>query len=318
MSVAAPESTSVDPLWYKDAVIYQLHVKTFHDSNGDGIGDFRGLIEKLDYLQELGVTAIWILPFYPAPLKDDGYDIADYYDVNPNYGTLQDFQAFLAAAHERGLKVITELVINHSSDQNPWFQKSRRAAAGTPERDMYVWSDTPDKYTATRIIFKDFETSNWAWDPVAKAYYWHRFYSHQPDLNFDNPAVHEAVEKVCDFWLDMGVDGLRLDAVPYLYEREGTSCENLRETHVFLRELRRRLDAKYENRMLLAEANQWPEDAVAYFGQGDRCHMAFHFPLMPRMFMALRMEDRYPIVDILEQTPDIPESARWATFLRNH
>jgi maltose alpha-D-glucosyltransferase/alpha-amylase len=241
-----------EALWYKDAVIYQLHVKTFHDSNGDGIGDFRGLIEKLDYLQELGVTAIWILPFYPSPLKDDGYDIADYYSVNPNYGTLQDFQAFLAAAHERGLKVITELVINHSSDQNPWFQKSRRGAPGSPEREMYVWSDTPDRYNQTRIIFKDFETSNWSWDPVAKAYYWHRFYSHQPDLNFDNPAVHDAVEKVCDFWLDMGVDGLRLDAVPYLYEREGTNCENLRETHDYLKKLRAHVDAKYDGRMLLA------------------------------------------------------------------
>ena len=318
MSVAAAEKTSVDPLWYKDAVIYQLHVKTFHDSNGDGVGDFRGLIEKLDYLQELGTTAIWILPFYPSPLKDDGYDIADYYDVNPNYGTLQDFQAFLAAAHERGLKVITELVINHSSDQNPWFQKSRRAAPGSPERDMYVWSDTPDKYSATRIIFKDFETSNWAWDPVAKAYYWHRFYSHQPDLNFDNPAVHDAVEKVCDFWLDMGVDGLRLDAVPYLYEREGTSCENLRETHDYLKKLRAHVDAKYEGRMLLAEANQWPEDAVEYFGKGDESHMNFHFPLMPRMFMSLQMEDRFPIIDIMDQTPAIPENCQWAMFLRNH
>jgi maltose alpha-D-glucosyltransferase/alpha-amylase len=318
MSVAATDTTPVDPLWYKDAVIYQLHVKTFHDSNGDGIGDFRGLIEKLDYLQELGTTAIWILPFYPSPLKDDGYDIADYYDVNPNYGTLQDFQAFLAAAHERGLKVITELVINHSSDQNPWFQKSRRAAPGSPEREMYVWSDTPDKYTAARIIFKDFETSNWAWDPVAKAYYWHRFYSHQPDLNFDNPAVHEAVEKVCDFWLDMGVDGLRLDAVPYLYEREGTSCENLRETHEYLQKLRAHVDAKYQGRMLLAEANQWPEDAVQYFGNGDESHMNFHFPLMPRMFMSLQMEDRFPIIDIMDQTPAIPENCQWAMFLRNH
>jgi maltose alpha-D-glucosyltransferase/alpha-amylase len=318
MSVAATETTPVDPLWYKDAIIYQLHVKTFHDSNGDGIGDFRGLIEKLDYLQELGTTAIWILPFYPSPLKDDGYDIADYYSVNPNYGTLADFQAFLAAAHERGLKVITELVINHSSDQNPWFQKSRRGAPGSPEREMYVWSDTPDKYNATRIIFKDFETSNWAWDPVAKAYYWHRFYSHQPDLNFDNPAVHEAVEKVCDFWLDMGVDGLRLDAVPYLYEREGTSCENLRETHEYLQKLRAHVDSKYQGRMLLAEANQWPEDAVEYFGDGNESHMNFHFPLMPRMFMSLQMEDRFPIIDIMDQTPAIPENCQWAMFLRNH
>ncbi len=318
MSGAASGNLPVDPLWYKDAVIYELHVKTFHDSNGDGIGDFRGLIEKLDYLQELGVTAIWILPFYPSPLRDDGYDIADYYDVNPNYGTLQDFQAFLAAAHERGLRVITELVINHSSDQNPWFQGARRAAPGSPEREIYVWSDTPNKYEGARIIFKDFETSNWSWDPVAKAYYWHRFYSHQPDLNFDNPAVHERVEAVCDFWLKMGVDGLRLDAVPYLYERDGTSCENLPETHVYLKKLRAHIDANFEGRMLLAEANQWPEDAVVYFGSGDESHMNFHFPLMPRMFMALQMEDRFPIIDILEQTPAIPENCQWAMFLRNH
>ena len=318
MPSSASETTPVDPLWYKDAVIYELHVKTFHDSDGDGVGDFRGLIEKLDYLQELGITAIWILPFYPSPLRDDGYDIADYYDVNPNYGTLQDFQAFLAAAHERGLKVITELVINHTSDQNPWFQRSRRAAPGSPERDFYVWSDTPEKYTEARIIFKDFETSNWSWDPVAKAYYWHRFYSHQPDLNFDNPAVHDAVAQVLDFWLKMGVDGLRLDAVPYLYEREGTSCENLRETHVYLKKLRAHVDANFQGRMLLAEANQWPEDAVAYFGNGDESHMNFHFPLMPRMFMSLQMEDRFPIIDILEQTPAIPENCQWAMFLRNH
>ena len=328
-----------DPLWYKDAVIYELHVKTFCDSDGDGIGDFRGLNDKLDFLQELGITAIWLLPFYPSPMRDDGYDIADYFDVNPNYGTLQDFQAFLAAAHERGLRVITELVLNHTSDQNPWFQKSRRAVAapkafGTDRdhasalatavvgdhdyKDFYVWSDTPEKYKDARIIFKDFETSNWAWDPVAKAYYWHRFYSHQPDLNFDNPAVHEAVEKVCDFWLNMGVDGLRLDAIPYLYEREGTSCENLPGTHEFLRKLRAHVDAKFPNRMLLAEANQWPEDAVAYFGNGDESHMSFHFPLMPRMFMALQMEDRFPIIDILDQTPPIPDNCQWAMFLRNH
>jgi maltose alpha-D-glucosyltransferase/alpha-amylase len=307
-----------DPLWYKDAIIYELHVKTFHDSDGDGIGDFRGLIEKLDYLKELGITAIWLLPFYPSPLKDDGYDIADYYDVNPNYGTLEDFRAFLSEAHQRGLRVITELVINHTSDQNPWFQKSRRAAPGSPEREFYVWSDTPEKYNEARIIFKDFETSNWSWDPVAKAYYWHRFYSHQPDLNFDNPAVHEAVEKVCDFWLSIGVDGLRLDAVPYLYEREGTNCENLPETHVYLKKLRAHVDQKFPGRMLLAEANQWPEDAVAYFGNGDEAQMNFHFPLMPRMFMSLQMEDRFPIIDILDQTPPIPDSCQWAMFLRNH
>ena len=307
-----------DPLWYKDAIIYELHVKAFHDSDGDGIGDFRGLIEKLDYLQELGITAIWLLPFYPSPMRDDGYDIADYFDVNPNYGTLDDFRAFLNAAHERGLRVIIELVINHTSDQNPWFQKSRRALPGSPERELYVWSDTPEKYKDARIIFKDFETSNWSWDPVAKAYYWHRFYSHQPDLNFDNPAVHKVVEKVCDFWLKMGVDGLRLDAVPYLYEREGTICENLPETHQFLRKIRAHVDAKFPNRMLLAEANQWPEDAAAYFGKGDESHMSFHFPLMPRMFMSLQMEDRFPIIDILDQTPSIPENCQWAMFLRNH
>jgi maltose alpha-D-glucosyltransferase/alpha-amylase len=325
--------TSVDPLWYKDAVIYELHVKTFCDSDGDGMGDFRGLIEKLDYLKELGITALWLLPFYPSPLRDDGYDIADYFDVNPNFGTLDDFRGFLDAAHERNLRVITELVINHTSDQNPWFQKSRRAVAAdaghrggkssagvndADYRDFYVWSDTPEKYKDARIIFKDFETSNWAWDPVAKAYYWHRFYSHQPDLNFDNPAVHEAVEKVCDFWLALGVDGLRLDAVPYLYEREDTSCENLPETHEYLRRLRAHVDAKFPNRMLLAEANQWPEDAAAYFGAGDESHMNFHFPLMPRMFMSLQMEDRFPIIDILEQTPSIPDNCQWAMFLRNH
>jgi maltose alpha-D-glucosyltransferase / alpha-amylase len=309
---------SIDPLWYKDAVIYELHVKTFHDSDGDGIGDFRGLIEKLDYLQELGITALWLLPFYPSPLRDDGYDIADYYDVNPHYGTLDDFRAFLEAAHQRNLRVITELVINHTSDQNAWFQKSRRGAPGSPEREFYVWSDTPEKYPEARIIFKDFETSNWAWDPIAKSYYWHRFYSHQPDLNFDNPAVHAAVEKVCDFWLKMGVDGLRLDAVPYLYEREGTNCENLPETHAYLKKLRAHVDTQFPGRMLLAEANQWPEDAVAYFGSGDESHMNFHFPLMPRMFMSVQMEDRFPIIDILEQTPPLPENCQWGMFLRNH
>ena len=315
---ANDRETSVDPLWYKDAVIYELHVKTFCDSDGDGMGDFRGLIEKLDYFQELGITAIWLLPFYPSPLRDDGYDIADYFDVNPNFGSLDDFRALLDAAHERNLRVITELVINHTSDQNPWFQKSRRAPSGSVERDFYVWSETPEKYKDARIIFKDFETSNWTWDPVAKAYYWHRFYSHQPDLNFDNPAVHETVEKVCDFWLSLGVDGLRLDAVPYLYEREGTICENLPETHDYLRKLRAHVEAKFPNRMLLAEANQWPEDAAAYFGKGDESHMNFHFPLMPRMFMSLQMEDRFPIIDILEQTPPIPGTCQWAMFLRNH
>ncbi|WDT81236.1 MAG: alpha-amylase family glycosyl hydrolase [Candidatus Manganitrophus sp.] len=299
-----------DPLWYKDAIIYQLHIKAFLDSNNDGIGDLQGLTRKLDYLQDLGVTAIWLLPFYPSPLRDDGYDIADYLNVHPDYGTLRDFQEFLAEAHRRGLRVITELVINHTSDQHPWFQRARRAKPGSAERDFYVWSDTPDKYADARIIFNDTETSNWTWDPVAKAYYWHRFYSHQPDLNFDNPQVREAVLRVMEFWLDMGVDGLRLDAIPYLFEREGTNCENLPETHAFLKQLRARVDGKFPDRMLLAEANQWPEDAVAYFGDGDECHMAFHFPLMPRMFMALRMEDRFPIIDILEQTPGpLPKTA---------
>jgi maltose alpha-D-glucosyltransferase/alpha-amylase len=309
---------SRDPLWFKDAVIYEVHVKTFADSNSDGIGDFRGLIQKLDYLENLGITAIWLLPFYPSPLRDDGYDIADYFNVNPTYGTLEDFDELLAEAHRRGLRVITELVLNHTSDQNAWFQASRRAAPGDPMRDFYVWSDTPDRYADARIIFKDFEPSNWSWDRVAKAYFWHRFYSHQPDLNFDNPAVHEALFRVIDFWLERGVDGLRLDAVPYLYEREGTNCENLPETHAFLRRLRAHIDSKFEDRMLLAEANQWPEDAAAYFGAGDSCHMNFHFPLMPRMFMALQMEDRFPLIDILDQTPAIPENCQWATFLRNH
>ena len=307
-----------NPLWYKDAVIYELHIKTFQDSDGDGIGDFRGLLDRLDYFSELGVTALWMLPFYPSPLRDDGYDIADYFSVNPSYGTLDDFRALLAEARQRGIRIITELVLNHTSDQNPWFQRARHAPAGSRERDFYVWSDNPKKYREARIIFKDFETSNWTWDPIAKSYFWHRFYSHQPDLNFDNPAVHEALFKVIDFWLDMGVDGVRLDAVPYLYEREETNCENLPETHAFLRELRAHIDGKYEDRMLLAEANQWPEDAAAYFGNGDECQMEFHFPLMPRMFMALQMEDRYPIIDILEQTPAIPETCQWAIFLRNH
>ena len=305
-------------LWYKDAVIYELHVRSFSDSSGDGIGDFKGLCDKLGYFEELGVTALWLLPFYPSPLRDDGYDIADYYSVNPSYGTLDDFREFLHAAHKRNLKVITELVINHTSDQHAWFQRARLSPPGSPERDFYVWSDTPKKFEDARIIFKDFESSNWAWDPVAQAYYWHRFYSHQPDLNFDNPQVREAVFKVLDFWLEMGVDGLRLDAIPYLFEREGTNCENLPETHEYLRDLRRHVDEKFPGRMLLAEANQWPEDAVTYFGQGDECHMSFHFPLMPRLFMALQMEDRFPVIDILEQTPPIADNCQWAIFLRNH
>ncbi|MBV8073317.1 MAG: maltose alpha-D-glucosyltransferase [Acidobacteriaceae bacterium] len=307
-----------DPLWYKDAIIYEAHVRAFYDSNADGMGDFRGLADKLDYLEDLGVTAIWLLPFFPSPWKDDGYDIADFRSVHPAYGTMRDFQLFLKEAHRRGLRVITELVINHTSDQHVWFQRSRRAEPGSRWRDFYVWSDNPDRYAGTRIIFKDFEPSNWSWDPVAKAYYWHRFYSHQPDLNFDNPLVRRAVIHTLDFWAAMGVDGFRLDAIPYLYEREGTSCENLPETHAFLKELRRHMDSSHPHRMLLAEANMWPEDAVAYFGNGDECHMEFHFPLMPRLFMALRLEDRLPIVEILKRTPPIPETCQWAMFLRNH
>jgi maltose alpha-D-glucosyltransferase/alpha-amylase len=311
-----------DPLWYKDAVIYEVHVRAFADSNGDGRGDFQGLTGKLDYLRDLGVTAIWVLPFYPSPWRDDGYDISDYTGVHPAYGTAEDFKIFLDEAHRRGLKVITELVINHTSDQHPWFQRARLAPPGSPERDFYVWSETDTKYAGTRIIFTDTEVSNWTRDPVANAYYWHRFFSHQPDLNFDNPRVHEEVFKALDFWMEMGVDGLRLDAVPYLYEREGTNNENLPETHAFLKKLRAHVDAKFPGRMLLAEANQWPEDSIAYFGDpatgGDECHMSFHFPVMPRLFMAVRMEDRFPIIDILQQTPPIPETAQWATFLRNH
>ena len=307
-----------DPLWHKGAIIYELHVRSFYDSNADGIGDFAGLIQKLDYFEELGVNTLWLLPFYPSPLKDDGYDISDYYNINPAYGQMADFETFLNEAHRRGLRVITELVINHTSDQHPWFQKARRSAPGSRARDFYVWTDQREKYKEARIIFQDFEHSNWAWDELAKAFYWHRFYSHQPDLNFDNPAVHRAIFKVVDFWLAMGVDGLRVDAVPYLYEREGTSCENLPETHAFLKELRAHIDSKFENRLLLAEANQWPEDAVTYFGKGDEFHMAFHFPVMPRLFMAIGVEDRFPIVDILRQTPPIPENCQWAIFLRNH
>ena len=315
---AAEPRAAVEPQWYKDAIIYEVPVKSFMDSNGDGIGDFKGLTERLDYLADLGVTALWLLPFYPSPLKDDGYDIADYYAIHPDYGTLRDFKKFLKEAHARGLKVITELVINHTSDQHQWFQRARRAKPGSKYRDYYVWSDTPQKYGDARIIFKDFETSNWSWDPVAQAYFWHRFYCHQPDLNFDNPQVIKEVLKVLDFWFDMGVDGLRLDAIPYLYEREGTNCENLPETYECIKAIRAHVDANHQGKMLLAEANQWPEDAVEYFGDGDACHMAFHFPLMPRMFMALQMEDRFPIIDILDQTPQIPENAQWALFLRNH
>ena len=311
-------SADAAPDWYRDAVIYELHVRAFSDSNEDGIGDFRGLIDKLDYLHDLGVTAIWLLPFYPSPMRDDGYDIADYRTVNPSYGNMRDVAVLIRRAHERGLKVITELVLNHTSDQHPWFQRARRAPAGSRWRNFYVWNDTPELYPDARIIFSDFEASNWSWDPVAGQYYWHRFYSHQPDLNFDNAEVRRALVSQVDHWLRIGVDGLRLDAVPYLYERQGTSCENLPETHGFLRDLRRHVDERYPGRMLLAEANQWPEDAAEYFGDGDECHMAFHFPLMPRLFMAIQMEDRFPIIDILQQTPEIPEGCQWALFLRNH
>jgi maltose alpha-D-glucosyltransferase/alpha-amylase len=306
-----------NPLWYKDAIFYELHVKAYCDSNGDGIGDFRGLLSRLDHLTELGVDCIWLLPMYPSPLRDDGYDIADYYNIHPNYGTLDDFRAFLDAAHARGLKVITELVLNHTSDQHQWFQEARQSA-DHPRRDWYVWSDTDERYAGVRIIFVDSEMSNWAWDPVSKAYYWHRFFSHQPDLNFDNPAVREEIWKVMKFWLDLGVDGFRVDAVPYLIEREGTTCENLPETHQVLKFLRRRLDENFTGKMLLAEANMWPQDVRPYFADGDEFHMAFHFPIMPRMFMALRLEDRKPLVEIIERTPAIPESCQWGLFLRNH
>ncbi|MBZ5545151.1 MAG: maltose alpha-D-glucosyltransferase [Acidobacteriia bacterium] len=305
------------PLWYKDAIIYELHVRAFCDGTGDGIGDFRGLIHKLDYIQDLGVTAIWLLPFYPSPLKDDGYDIADYTSIHPSYGTLEDFRTFLEEAHRRGLHVITELVLNHTSDQHPWFQEAR-SSRNNPRRDWYVWNDTDDRYRGARIIFVDTEKSNWTWDPLSKSYYWHRFFSHQPDLNFDNPQVREAISDVIKFWMEMGVDGMRLDAVPYLVEREGTSCENLPETHEVLKFLRRKLDEQFPAGMFLAEANQWPADVRPYFGDGDECHMAFHFPLMPRIFMAIRLEDRKPIVEILQQTPEIPETCQWAIFLRNH
>jgi maltose alpha-D-glucosyltransferase/alpha-amylase len=304
-------------LWYKDAIIYQLHVRAFCDSNNDGIGDFNGLLQKLDYLQSLGINALWLMPFFPSPLRDDGYDIADYTSVHKNYGSLDDFKAFLAAAHSRGIRVIIELVLNHTSDQHAWFQEAR-SSRESPKRDWYVWSDTDDRYREARIIFLDTEMSNWAWDPISKSYYWHRFFSHQPDLNYDNPAVFEAVWGVMKFWLDVGVDGFRLDAVPYLVEREGTNCENLPETHAIIRELRKRLDQEYSDKLLLAEANQWPADVSAYFGDGDEFHMAFHFPLMPRIFMAVQLEDRKPILEILEQTPQIPETCQWCIFLRNH
>jgi maltose alpha-D-glucosyltransferase/alpha-amylase len=308
---------SADDLWYKDSVFYELHVKAFYDSNGDGIGDFRGLTEKLDYLQDLGIDCLWILPFYPSPLRDDGYDISDFYSVHPSYGTLADFRTFLKAAHHRGMRVITDLVMNHTSDQHPWFQESRKS----PEsryRNYYVWSQTYQKYADARIIFTDTERSNWSWDMEAGAYYWHRFFSHQPDLNYDNPQVRRAMLRMMRFWLDLGIDGFRMDAVPYLYEREGTNCENLPETHAYLREVREAVDKSHPGRVLLCEANQWPQDVRPYFGEGDECHMAFNFPVMPRLFMGLRREDRHPIVDIIEQTPGIPASCQWGLFLRNH
>src|SRR5918993_746936 len=308
----------MDALWYKDAIIYEAHVRAFYDSNNDGIGDFAGLTQKIPYLQDLGVTCLWLLPFYPSPLRDDGYDIADYTAINPIYGNIDDFKRLVDTAHAHHIHVLTELVVNHTSDQHPWFQRARRAPKGSPERDFYVWSDTDQKYTGTRIIFIDTEKSNWTWDPVAEQYYWHRFFSHQPDLNLEQPEVFRAVVDVMKFWLDMGVDALRLDAIPYLIEREGTINENLPETHDVLKAIRRELDKEYSGRVLLAEANQWPSDVRAYFGDGDECHMAFHFPLMPRMFMGVRQEERHPIVEIMNQTPEIPDSCQWAIFLRNH
>jgi maltose alpha-D-glucosyltransferase/alpha-amylase len=312
-----PTLRSPDPLWYKDAVFYQLHVKSFADSNGDGIGDFPGLTSRLDHLASLGVDCLWLQPMYPSPFKDDGYDISNYTDIHPSYGTLNDFQRFLNEAHGRGLRVVIELVLNHTSDQHAWFQEAR-SSIDNPRRDWYVWSDTDDKYRGVRIIFIDTELSNWAWDPVSKAYYWHRFFSHQPDLNYDNPDVRDEIWNVMKFWLDLGVDGFRVDAVPYLVEREGTSCENLPETHAILQALRQRLDAHFTDKVLLAEANMWPEDVRPYFGAGDEFHMSFHFPIMPRMFMAVRLEDRKPLIDIIERTPPIPETCQWGLFLRNH
>jgi maltose alpha-D-glucosyltransferase/alpha-amylase len=310
-------SLKLEAGWYKHAIIYQVHVRTFVDANGDGVGDFAGLAQRLDYLQELGVNAIWLMPFFPSPLRDDGYDISDYRSVHPSYGTLEDFKSFLSIAHERGIRVIIEMVLNHTSDQHPWFQESR-SSRDNPKRDWYVWSDTDSKYRGTRIIFLDTEMSNWAWDPISKSHYWHRFFSHQPDLNYDNPAVREEMWQVMKFWLELGIDGFRLDAVPYLIEREGTNCENLPETHAIIRDLRKRVDEQFPGVMLLAEANQWPADLRPYFGDGDEFHMAFHFPLMPRMFMGLRLEDRKPITEILQQTPQIPSSCQWCLFLRNH
>jgi len=316
--MALKRGNARDPLWYKDAIIYELPVKSFYDANDDGIGDLRGAIQKLDYLQDLGVTCLWLLPFFPSPLRDDGYDIADYTSIHPSYGTLDDFKEFMREAQARRLQVVIELVVNHTSDQHRWFQAARRAPKDSPERAYYVWSDTDKRYTDARIIFVDSERSNWTWDPVAEQYYWHRFFQHQPDLNYDNPAVLREVQQVMDFWLELGVDGFRLDAVPYLVEREGTTCESLPETHAVLRSIRGHVDALWPNRMLLAEANQLPAEVRAYFGTGDECHMAYHFPLMPRMFMGIHLEDRAPIIEAMRQTPSIPESCQWALFLRNH
>jgi maltose alpha-D-glucosyltransferase / alpha-amylase len=307
-----------DPLWYKDAVIYETHVKAFYDRNDDGIGDVRGLVEKLEYLQDLGVNCLWLLPFFPSPLRDDGYDIADYANVHPDYGTIEDVRELVEAAHRRGIRILIELVVNHTSDQHPWFQRARRAPPGSFERSFYVWSDTDEKYKDARIIFTDTEKSNWTWDSEAKAYFWHRFFSHQPDLNFENPTVRQELQNVLRFWAELGVDGFRLDAVPYLVEQDGTNCENLPGTHVVIKELRAFVEENFPGRMLLAEANQWPADVRPYFGDGDECHMAFHFPVMPRIFMALRLEDVEPIIEIMRQTPEIPETCQWALFLRNH
>src|SRR5258707_3087921 len=316
--MAKRPGSATDPLWYQTAIIYELHVRAFKDSNADGIGDFPGLLQKLDYLQDLGVTCLWLLPFFPSPLKDDGYDISDYLNVHPMSGPLEDFQSFLDAAHPRDFQVMIELVVNHTSDQHRCFEAARKSPPGSPAREFYVWSDTDQKYKDARIIFTDTERSNWTWDPVARQYYWHRFFSHQPDLNYDNPRVVEEMVKVMRFWLDMGVDALRMDAIPYLAERDGTTCENLPETHAIIKKFRKEMDSGYSNRMILAEANQWPDDVRPYFGDGDECHMAFHFPVMPRIYMALRQEDRLPIVDIMTQTPDIPETCQWGLFLRNH
>ena len=311
-------SSKNDPLWFKDAIIYELSVRAFYDSNSDGIGDFLGLVQKLDYLEDLGINTIWLLPFYPSPLKDDGFDVSEYCDIHPDYGTLADFKLFLKEAHRRGLKVITELILNHTSDQHPWFQKSRKARSGSKYKDYYVWNETPDKYKEARVMFQEEEASNWSWDNEAKAYFWHRFYRHQPELNFENPEVQLEMIKVVDFWMKMGVDGFRLPSIPFLFEEEGTNCENLAQTHAFLKRLRSHIDKHYEDRILIAEANLWPEDAAQYFGDGQECHMSFNYPLMPRLFLGLRTEDSFPIIDIIEQTPVTPLNSQWALFLRNH